>query len=37
MYGKIMAVILLFPWSILGIMVIGALRQRQRRAAARSR
>jgi hypothetical protein len=37
MYGKVMAVILLFPWSILGVMLAGALGRRLRRPGVRSR
>lgn len=37
MYGMVIAIILLFPWSILGIMLAGALGRRLRRAPARSR
>lgn len=37
MYATIMVIILLFPWSILGIMLVGALGRRARKAATRSR
>jgi hypothetical protein len=37
MYGTVMVVILLFPWSILGIMLVGALSRRLRKAVVRSR
>lgn len=30
MYGTVIAIILLAPWSILGIMVVGALGRRLR-------
>jgi hypothetical protein len=36
MYGKIMLVILLFPWSIVGIMLAGAIGRRMRKAPVRS-
>jgi len=37
MHSVVMIVLLLFPWSILGIMVIGAIGQRLRKVPARSR
>jgi hypothetical protein len=37
MYSTIMMTILLFPWSILGIMAAGVLCQRLRKATVRSR
>jgi hypothetical protein len=37
MYSTITAIVLLFPWSILGIMLAGALCQRLRKAPVRSR
>lgn len=37
MYSTVMVIILLFPWSILGIMVLGTLGRRLRSVAARSR
>jgi hypothetical protein len=37
MYRAIMLVILLFPWSILGIMLVGTLGRRLRKVPVRSR
>ena len=37
MYSTVMVIILLFPWSILGIMLLGALGRRLRKAPVRSR
>ena len=37
MYSTVMVIILLFPWSILGIMVVGTLSRRLRKVPVRSR
>jgi hypothetical protein len=37
MYSTIMLIVLLFPWSILGIMLTGAFCRRLRKAPVRSR
>ena len=37
MYSTVMVIILLFPWSILGIMLLGALGRRLRKVPVRSR
>jgi hypothetical protein len=37
MYATVLGIILLFPWSILGIMLVGAVGRRMRKAAVRSR
>jgi hypothetical protein len=37
MYSTIMLIVLLFPWSILGIMLAGALCRRLRKVPVRSR
>jgi hypothetical protein len=37
MYGTAMVIILVFPWSILGIMLLGAFSRRLRGVAVRSR
>lgn len=37
MYGTVIAIVLLFPWFTLGIMLVGTLSRRLRKAAIRSR
>ena len=37
MYSTVMVIILLFPWSLLGIMLVGTLGRRLRRVPVRSR
>lgn len=37
MYATVLGIVLLFPWSILGVMLVGAVGRRLRRAAVRSR
>jgi len=37
MHSMVMIVLLLFPWSILGIMVVGTVGRRLRKVPARSR
>jgi hypothetical protein len=37
MYSKVMVIILLFPWSILGIMMLGTYGRRLRQVPVRSR
>ncbi len=37
MYGLVMLILMLFPWSVLGLMVVGTLGRRLRKAPARSR
>jgi len=37
MHNVVMNVLLLFPWSILGIMVVGTVGRRLRKVPARSR
>lgn len=37
MYSTVMVIILLFPWSILGIMLVGTLGRRLRKVPAQSR
>lgn len=37
MYGKVMAIILLFPWSIVGVMLAGTISRRLKRAGVGSR
>ena len=37
MYSTVMVIILLFPWTLLGIMLVGTLNRRLRRVPVRSR
>jgi len=37
MYSAVLLIVLLFPWSILGIMLIGTLGRRLRKVPIRSR
>jgi hypothetical protein len=37
MYSTVMVIILLFPWSILGVMLVGVLGRRFRKVPIRSR
>lgn len=37
MYATVLGIILLFPWTILGIMLVGAVSRRLRKVAVRSR
>jgi hypothetical protein len=37
MYSTVMMVILLFPWCLLGVMMVGTLGQRLRKVPIRSR
>lgn len=37
MYATVLGIVLLFPWSILGILLIGAVGRRLRNVAVRSR
>jgi len=37
MYSTVMVIILLFPWSLLGIMLVGTLGRRLRRVPVRFR
>lgn len=37
MYGTVMLIVVLFPWSVLGLMLVRTLGRRLRKAPARSR
>ena len=37
MYDTVVLMLLLFPWSLIGLMLFGGLRRRLRKAAVRSR
>ncbi len=37
MYSTVMVVILLFPWTLLGVMLVGTLGRRLRKVPVRSR